>query len=400
MLAQSRKVKSIQMYRRPVQRAAQGDRIGLCVSNLDPELIERGIAAAPGTVKPVQCAVALVRGVTFHKGQCSSGSKLHVSTGHATIMATVTYFGAQELPAIMQQQQQQQRQCDAIAAVATAAAAAVAHSDALADIPPVQIDWSIEFLQQEALVLDAAAAAIAYGSSTDVDVKTAASTGSNSSSSSRSSSSSNKPPLQYALLQFAAPVWCRMGSLVIGSRLDEAPNTSSTSSSSTTASTGTSAASCRICLYGRLLEAVDAATAATQLKLYTAKEKSGTVFRLGTELTTSSTTSGTKLYSEVFARDLFGKDTLMTPFVGMIVEGERGEIGRIDGAFGKGGKFKVVFPAGIQAKVCSNLFTVLPYTSSSTCYMHFSLHYHKAVIVHVCTHKLRYVGMIACKTPH
>jgi selenocysteine-specific elongation factor len=366
MLAQSRKVKSIQMYRRPVQRAAQGDRIGLCVSNLDPELIERGIAAAPGTVKPVQCAVALVRGVTFHKGQCSSGSKLHVSTGHATVMASVTYFGARELPAIMQQQQQ----CDtaAAAAVATAAVVVVAHGDALADIPPVQIDWSTEFLQQEALILDAAAAST-YSSSTDADMNTAASTGSNSSSS-RSSSSSKKPPLQYALLQFAAPVWCRMGSLVIGSRLDEAPNTSSTSSSSTTVSTGTSAASCRICLYGRLLEAVDATAAATQLKLYTAKEKSGTVFRLGTELFTS----GTKVYSEVFARDLFGKDTLMTPFVGMIVEGERGEIGRIDGAFGKGGKFKVVFPAGIQAKVCSNLFTVLPYTSSDTCYLYVCFH--------------------------
>jgi selenocysteine-specific elongation factor len=340
MLAQSRKVKSLQMYRRPVQRAAQGDRIGLCVSNLDPELIERGIAAAPGTVKPVQCAVALVRGVTFHKGQCSSGSKLHVSTGHATVMATVTYFGARELPAIMQQLQQQKSDT-------AAAAAAAAGSDALADIPPVQIDWSTEFLQQEALVLDTTATTY---SSTNATI----SSSNSSSSSGNRSKSSNKPPLQYALLQFAAPVWCRMGSLVIGSRLDEAPSTSSTSSSATTSTTGTSAASCRICLYGRLLEAVDAAT---QLKLYTAKEKTGTVFRLGTGLATttssSSTSSSTKLYAEVFARDLFGKDTLMTPFVGMIVEGERGEIGRIDGAFGKGGKFKAVFPAGIQAKVCS-----------------------------------------------
>ena len=81
MLAQTRKAKSMQMYRRPVQRAAQGDRIGLCIANLDPSLIERGIAAAPGTVKSLTAAVALVRGVKFYRGTCLSGSKMHISTG-------------------------------------------------------------------------------------------------------------------------------------------------------------------------------------------------------------------------------------------------------------------------------------------------------------------------------
>lgn len=39
----------MQMFHRPVQQAIQGDRVGLCVTQLDAKSIERGLAAEPGT---------------------------------------------------------------------------------------------------------------------------------------------------------------------------------------------------------------------------------------------------------------------------------------------------------------------------------------------------------------
>ena len=47
-LKESRKVKSMQMFKKPVQQAKQGDRIGLCVTQFDASLLERGLVATPG----------------------------------------------------------------------------------------------------------------------------------------------------------------------------------------------------------------------------------------------------------------------------------------------------------------------------------------------------------------
>ena len=44
----AKKVKSIQMFRKPVKSAMQGDRAGICVPGLDASLVERGIVAEPG----------------------------------------------------------------------------------------------------------------------------------------------------------------------------------------------------------------------------------------------------------------------------------------------------------------------------------------------------------------
>jgi selenocysteine-specific elongation factor len=46
-LKQEKKIKSMQMFRKPVQAAKQGDRVGICVAQLDSTLIERGIASSP-----------------------------------------------------------------------------------------------------------------------------------------------------------------------------------------------------------------------------------------------------------------------------------------------------------------------------------------------------------------
>ena len=44
----TKKVKSMQMFHKPVQTATQGDRLGICVTQFDPHLIERSLVASPG----------------------------------------------------------------------------------------------------------------------------------------------------------------------------------------------------------------------------------------------------------------------------------------------------------------------------------------------------------------
>ena len=43
-----RKVKSMQMFRKPVDKAVQGDRVGVCVTQLEATALERGLACTPG----------------------------------------------------------------------------------------------------------------------------------------------------------------------------------------------------------------------------------------------------------------------------------------------------------------------------------------------------------------
>jgi small GTP-binding protein len=96
-----RKVKSMQMFRKPVKSAKQGDRVGICVTNLDPNLIERGIAAAPGSVPLLTTVICMIKKVRFFRPACRSSTKFHVSIGHSTVVAAVTFYGAAELAEIL-----------------------------------------------------------------------------------------------------------------------------------------------------------------------------------------------------------------------------------------------------------------------------------------------------------
>ena len=58
--------------------------------------LRAGLATTPGTVPTVHACVAYVRKIKFFKGCCNSKSKIHVTAGHSTVMATVQFFGWQE----------------------------------------------------------------------------------------------------------------------------------------------------------------------------------------------------------------------------------------------------------------------------------------------------------------
>lgn len=89
----SRPIKSIHMFHKPVTSIRHGDRAGICVTQLNPKLVERGLAAAPGSVPTFSAAVAAVDKVRFYAGGVPSKQKYHVIVGHATVMAEATFFG-------------------------------------------------------------------------------------------------------------------------------------------------------------------------------------------------------------------------------------------------------------------------------------------------------------------
>lgn len=89
-----RKVKGIQMFRKPVQTAQKGDRIGLCVTQFNAGDMERGIvcAASGAGVMSVKTVIARVHKVRFHKIDVEPGLKYHVTIGHSTVMGTMRFF--------------------------------------------------------------------------------------------------------------------------------------------------------------------------------------------------------------------------------------------------------------------------------------------------------------------
>jgi selenocysteine-specific elongation factor len=91
-LKQEKKIKSMQMFRKPVQSCKQGDRVGICLAQLDASLIERGIAAKPGSMKPTDCVILIVRRIPYFVGEIKSKAKLHISIGHQTVIGQVSFF--------------------------------------------------------------------------------------------------------------------------------------------------------------------------------------------------------------------------------------------------------------------------------------------------------------------
>ncbi|KAI9905332.1 hypothetical protein PsorP6_014172 [Peronosclerospora sorghi] len=88
------KVKTLQVFKRQVPTCAQGDRVGVRVQGLDATRIERALAVSPPGSLPCTTHVILrVTRVPFFRGAtCKSGAKCHATLGHATSMATATFF--------------------------------------------------------------------------------------------------------------------------------------------------------------------------------------------------------------------------------------------------------------------------------------------------------------------
>ena len=327
-LGLERKVKSMQMFKRSVPTIQQGDRAGICVSNFDAKQLERGIAASPGAVQLLRGAVALVRKVPYYKGKLPCKSRFHLSVGHTTIMATVSFWGAREL---LQQQEAAEEaawdQSDNGNDETLRGHSSLGGDADMAGLPRIPFDFQQGFVAQDELL-------------ESVDGETGS-------------------LLHWAILDFQTPVYCPLDSLVIGSRLDAVDSKSSNNNNNNNNinTSSSSSSSCRLAFSGRLVEKVDPKTDMARIRIYTPKEKRGRVCKLGDPHRREDDQKVVRY--EIFGDELFKKETNMKPFVGMKLLTEQGDIGEIKSSFGTSGKFRMWFPGGTEAKEGDPL--VLPF---------------------------------------
>lgn len=305
-LQQTRKVKSMQMFRRPVKAARQGDRVGICVTNLDSALIERGIATAPSSVPLISSALCLVKKVRFFKAACRSEAKYHVSIGHTTLVAEVIFFGAKELHALQNDDSgagavdDSPGTLDTRGGVTDTAKHKALNATYRRMFPSMKYDFAADFHYQDELTGNPPdGSPVVYGSE----------------------------PLQWALLRFQQAVYCPLDSLIIGSRLD-----------AVTREGAQVANQCRLAFFGPIVHSLTDQEV-DSIQIYNWKQKGCEVFK------TTDVKDG--LVFEIIAWRLFSEGGSLKPFLGMMLETDEGHKGVITAPFGAGGKFKVKFAAGV-----------------------------------------------------
>lgn len=82
-----------EFFQQPVNTASQGDRVGICVTQFESKLFERGIVCQPGSVALTFAAIVNVRKIPYFKGSLESKSKFHVTVGYETVLAKCQIFG-------------------------------------------------------------------------------------------------------------------------------------------------------------------------------------------------------------------------------------------------------------------------------------------------------------------
>lgn len=126
--------------------------------------------------------------------------------------------------------------------------------------------------------------------------------------------------VQYVLLSFEQPVYARTSSFYIASKLD------------------TQEKGCRFAFYG---EIVSALSDVHQVKRFRRKKKTGRIERVESS-------------RSVICTSLFKKGTDITAFEGMEVRLSTGEVGIIEGAFGKSGKVRVSLKEELKASTTND----------------------------------------------
>jgi selenocysteine-specific elongation factor len=82
----------MQMFRKPIDRAIQGDRIGICVTQFDPDKLERGLISTPGIIKIFYGLIIRINKVKHFKHEIESRTKFHITSGHSTVMGRIVLF--------------------------------------------------------------------------------------------------------------------------------------------------------------------------------------------------------------------------------------------------------------------------------------------------------------------
>ncbi|KAG8516921.1 Selenocysteine-specific elongation factor [Galemys pyrenaicus] len=229
-----KKVKSMQMFHMPVPSAMQGDRLGICVTQFDPKLLERGLVCAPESLHTIHAALISVEKISYFRGPLLTKAKFHITVGHETVMGRLMFFSPDP--------------------------------DSF-DREPVldSFDFSREYLFQEQYLCRESAPAVTESGEADRKGGQAA--------------EGCCPRQQWALVEFEKPVTCPRLCLVIGSRLDADIH----------------ANACRLAFHGVLLHGLEdknySESSLPRLKVYKLKHKHGLVERVSSSSLASVLTS-------------------------------------------------------------------------------------------------------------
>lgn len=297
-LKQQKKIKSMQMFRKPIHSAHTGDRLGICVTQFDASCIERGLACSPGSVPTFSAAIAMVEKVRFYAGDVLSNSKMHVIIGHHTTMAKMMFFG------IPRDGKNSTIVADMVEKLN------MNHSRKKSQV----FDYSKEYLYQDALYGEEGRPRDAEHALED-------------------SNEMRHKGFQWAYIVFDTPITAPSNAVIIGARLDADLNTSS----------------CRIAFHGRLCSLIDPSDQQSihGLRVYKVKGRDGIIERIENDGCTA------------ICRGMFSKDSDLTKFIGMTVIGPQNEIGILECKFGKSGKFKVRFSTALGIDSAGTSITLM-----------------------------------------
>ncbi|KAN0008579.1 hypothetical protein ACTFIU_009303 [Dictyostelium citrinum] len=222
-----KKVKSMQMFHKPIKKAIQGDRVGVCITQLDSSLLERGLVCSNNSIPLLSSALISIEKVRFYKQQVSSKQQFHITIGHSTVIGTITLFSSKIIE---------------------------------------PFNSNKEYIYEDNL-----------HATTNNSNDNNNSNNNNNNNNNDNNNNADKElfyPVgsQFALIKFDHPILCPLNSIVIGSKLDV--NLDSTG--------------CRIAFHGNLLEGIDDTNKQilfSKLKIYKNKSKQGQVERIHNENT-------------------------------------------------------------------------------------------------------------------
>ncbi|KXS20666.1 P-loop containing nucleoside triphosphate hydrolase protein [Gonapodya prolifera JEL478] len=307
----SRKVKSMQMFHKPVDRAMQGDRLGLCVTQFDPDTLERGLVCSPGAIPTLHACIIKASKVKFFKQAVESKAKFHISVGHDTVIGEILVFsvppstspanGPRDSPqkgtsfAVGEQRLENGKS----SGESTSAVESRLSDESSSNTVPSkssdsqdQFDASLEYEYRDVLLCD----------------------------------DDPQAGHQYALIEFEKPVTAPRQALVIGSKLDMDIHSSS----------------CRLAFSGTIHEAISGAdfhkSYLQSLRIFKRKRREGTIDRIVDE-------------RHLIGRGLLKKETPIEPYLGLKVSLTTGAVGYIESSFGQTGKYKCTFPNDIDKSV-------------------------------------------------
>uniref|UniRef100_A0A0G4F625 Tr-type G domain-containing protein n=1 Tax=Chromera velia CCMP2878 TaxID=1169474 RepID=A0A0G4F625_9ALVE len=351
------KVRTIQMFKRNVNEAIQGDRCAINVPQMDASKLERGVLVSPASAPaPARAVVAAVQKIHYFKHPVLSKQKFHVTIGHTTTMASFIFFvphskgGGKESRELNGEGKKGSETGDTATSEGSSAVPSHACSLALGGLVSREASrWPSSFPlgdegeasgnekgrgkpQQSNRNFDWLEELLSPQQSQQTATGGATSNGAGSHSDKQTGESSN--PFAFAVILFERPVQVPQGSLLIASKLDADVHSPS----------------CRLALFGKTLsgplpmgsagekEKDKCAEFGKLLRVLKRKERVGVVERVENDE-----------YSAI-CKGMFKKETDITLFAGLkVVHRRSGTSGVIEGPFGKSGKFRVRFDAKVGA---------------------------------------------------